>query len=205
MIVFTSDHGDYLGDHWLGEKELFQEPAVHIPMIVYDPDAAADGTRGAADDRFVEAIDLVPTFVEAMGGEAQPHRLEGRSLLPLLRDGTVDGWRDAVFSEGDYAWRHARHTLNVAPHEARCFMVRTERWKYVHFENFRPQLFDLAEDPDELTDLGESPAHVAVCAEMSERLFAWLRARRMRTALSDDRVASLTGTGKQRGYYFGVW
>ena len=37
LIVFTSDHGDYLGDHWLGEKELFHEPSVHVPMILVDP------------------------------------------------------------------------------------------------------------------------------------------------------------------------
>ncbi len=205
MIVFTSDHGDYLGDHWLGEKELFHEASSRIPMIVYDPDSTADGTRGAVDDRFVEAIDMVPTFVDVLGGEAQPHRLEGRSLLPLLRGGTVEDWRDAVFSEGDYAWRHARFTLNVGPHEARAFMVRTDGWKYIHYENFRPQLFDMNEDPDELVDLGESPAHEAIRAEMRERLFAWLRTRRLRTTLSDDQVASVTGTGKKRGYYIGVW
>ena len=205
MIVLTSDHGDYLGDHWLGEKELFHEASSRIPMIVYDPDSTADGTRGAVDDRFVEAIDMVPTFVDVLGGEAQPHRLEGRSLLPLLRGGTVEDWRDAVFSEGDYAWRHARFTLNVGPHEARAFMVRTDGWKYIHYENFRPQLFDMNEDPDELVDLGESPAHEAIRAEMRERLFAWLRTRRLRTTLSDDQVASVTGTGKKRGYYIGVW
>ena len=46
MIVLTSDHGDYLGDHWLGEKELFYEASVRVPMLVYDPDPAADATRG---------------------------------------------------------------------------------------------------------------------------------------------------------------
>lgn len=205
MIVFTSDHGDYLGDHWLGEKELFHEASARIPMIVYDPDAAADGTRGSEDDRFVEAIDMVPTFIQALGGEAQPHRLEGRSLMPLLHGEERVDWRDAVFSEGDYAWRHARLTLNVAPHEARSFMVRTADWKYIHYENFRPQLFDLNEDPDELVDLGDSERHDGVRAEMRERLFAWLRTRRLRTTMSDDKVASITGTGKKRGYYIGVW
>lgn len=205
MIVFTSDHGDYLGDHWLGEKELFHEASVRVPMIVYDPDPAADSTRGFVDDRLVEAIDLLPTFVETMGGDAQPHLLEGRSLAPLLRGGAATHWRDAVFSEGDYAWRHARFHLGLEPHETRIFMVRTAAWKYIHYENFRPQLFDLNADPDELVDLGESSWHAAVRAEMHERLFAWLRTRRTRTTLSDAEVANRTGTGKQRGYYIGVW
>jgi len=205
MIVFTSDHGDYLGDHWLGEKELFHEPVALIPMIVYDPDSAADATRGGVDDRFVEAIDLIPTFVDALGGEAQPHRLEGLSLLPLLRGGLVTAWRDAVFSEADYAWRLARLDLGLAAHEARAFMVRNDRWKYVYYENFRPQLFDLQEDPDELVDLGESVAHEAVRADMRDRLFAWLRTRRLRTTLSDEEVASRTDGSRKRGYHIGVW
>ena len=87
MIVFTSDHGDYLGDHWMGEKDLFHEPSVRMPLIVYDPSAEADGARGTACDALVEAIDLAPTFLEALGADpaSQAHRLEGRSLVPLLR------------------------------------------------------------------------------------------------------------------------
>ena len=176
MIVFTSDHGNYLGDHWLGEKELFHDASSAIPMIVVDPDPAADSTRGTVDHRFVEAIDLLPTFIDAVGGEAWPHRLEGRSVLPLLRGGVPGDWRNAVFAEADYAWSAARLELNVAPHEARAIMIRTERWKFVHFENFRPQLFDLAEDPDELVDLGAGDGHAAIRAELHERIF-YLAAR----------------------------
>jgi arylsulfatase A-like enzyme len=202
LIVFTSDHGDYLGDHWLAEKELFHEESVRIPLIVCDPSPGA--RRGVADDRLVEGIDLLPTFVEALGGAAQPHRLEGRSLLPLLR-GEAAEWRDFAVSELDYAWRKARLTLGLAPHEARAWMVRTTRWKYVRFEKFRPQLFDLEADPRELDDLGASDAHAAVRAELDERLFAWLRGRRMRTTLSDEEVGRRTGTARQRGYLIGVW
>ena len=84
-------------------------------------------------------------------------------------------------------------------------MVRTADWKYIHYENFRPQLFDLNEDPAELIDLGESAPHEVIRAEMHERLFAWMRKRRLRTTMSDDQVASVTGTGKKRGYFIGVW
>ena len=84
MIVFTSDHGDYLGDHWMGEKELFHEMSVRVPLIIVDPRAEADATRGTVSDAFVESIDLVPTFMEATGAPPASHRLEGRSLMPLL-------------------------------------------------------------------------------------------------------------------------
>ena len=87
MIVFTSDHGDYLGDHWMGEKDLFHEPSVKIPLIIYRSVAEADATRGTVCDELVEAIDLAPTFLEVFGGEPPSSRtgLKGRSLMPLLR------------------------------------------------------------------------------------------------------------------------
>ena len=69
MIVFTSDHGDYLGDHWLGDKELFHEQIVRIPMIIYDPRESANKTRGQKEKRFIEAIDLLPTFLDAVGSK----------------------------------------------------------------------------------------------------------------------------------------
>ena len=67
MIVVTWDHGDYVGDHSLGEKDFFPDASVKIPLIVYDPRASADATRGTTCDALVEAIDLVPTFLEATG------------------------------------------------------------------------------------------------------------------------------------------
>ena len=205
MIVLTSDHGDYLGDHWLGEKELFHEPSVRIPLIVYDPDPAADATRGSVETRFVEAIDLVPTFIDAMGTEMPTHRLEGRSLLPLLRGEDPAGWRDDVFSELDYAFYRARLELGLGPADARCYMIRTERWKYVHYVGYPPQLFDLENDPDEYVDLGLSGEHAAVRAEMHERLFERLVRRKNRIAMTDARVEELTDTEREVGIIIGEW
>ena len=87
-MVFTSDHGDYLGDHWLGEKDLFHEFSVKVPLIIADPSPDADAIRGSVSDALVEAIDLVPSFVELFGGVPPPHVVEGRSLMPLLRGDT---------------------------------------------------------------------------------------------------------------------
>ena len=69
MIVFTSDHGEYMGDHWMGEKDWINEEVVRVPMIIVDPRPQADCTRGTVTNELVEAIDLLPTFVEALGGE----------------------------------------------------------------------------------------------------------------------------------------
>ena len=206
MIVLTSDHGDYLGDHGLGEKDLLHEEVARIPMIVYDPDPAADGRRGAVDDRLVEAIDMIPTFLDSQGGNLHPHRLEGRSLLPLLRGaGEVAEWRDAAYSETDYAFHPARRALGLGPEEARAYMVRTADWKYIFYEGFRPQLFHLAEDPLEQNDLGTDPAHGQQRAALHEKLFLWLRTRRMRSTLSHEVVEQRTGKAKERGFLFGVW
>ena len=93
MIVFTSDHGDYQGDHWLGEKELFHEQSVRVPMIIYDPSDYANKTRGTKEERFIEAIDLLPTF-DAVESPASKHRLEGNSLMPLLKGESTKDWKE---------------------------------------------------------------------------------------------------------------
>jgi arylsulfatase A-like enzyme len=204
IIVVTSDHGDYLGDHWLGEKDLFHDEVVRIPLIVVDPRPAADATRGTVSDALIEAIDLAPTFLEWAGGTPEPHRLEGRSLAALIA-GEPDSWRDAVFCDSDFSLRHARRRLGLAPAEARAFMVRTTDWKYVHYERFPPQLFDLRNDPGELGDLGKSPSHQAVRDAMKDRLFSWLVNLRTRTTVSHDLIEKLTGGAKARGYRFGEW
>ena len=77
LIVFTSDHGDFLGDHWLGEKELFYDTVQRVPLIVYDPDRAADATRGSVETRFAEGVDLTPTFLDALGMPIATERIEG--------------------------------------------------------------------------------------------------------------------------------
>ena len=205
MIVFTSDHGDYLGDHWLGEKELFHECSVRVPLIICDPRSECDGTRGTASDAFVEAIDLVPTFMEATGAPPAPHRLEGRSLVPLLTGNAPHDWRDAVFSEIDYAFYAAREILNVGPGDARGYMLRDRRWKYVHFPGFPCQLFDLHADPDEFLDLGRSPDHESVCRDMQRRLFDRLTGRKNRVTTTDDEVVATRQTETEHGIIIGEW
>jgi arylsulfatase A-like enzyme len=80
----TSDHGDYLGDHWMGEKDLFHDPSVRVPLIIYDPRAEADATRGTVCDALVESLDLAPTFLEAMGRGAGARACAGGALADAL-------------------------------------------------------------------------------------------------------------------------
>ncbi|MGB1251313.1 MAG: sulfatase-like hydrolase/transferase [Candidatus Promineifilaceae bacterium] len=206
LIVFTSDHGDYLGDHWLSEKDTFHEPSVRIPMIVVDPSAEADSTRGTNDMRFVEGIDLLPTFLQFAGGQSQPHRLEGRSLLPLLHADQLAEWRDHTICETGYAGREARSILDIPPFQCRGYMVRSEAWKYILWEGFDPQLFDMVNDPDELVDLGKSAEHSHIRHTLHEQLFTWMRQRQM-GLMSDAAISAEFGSDKEDkvGVLIGYW
>src|SRR5262249_35976214 len=67
LIVFTCDHGEMLGDHWMWGKEGYFDPAFHIPLIIRDPRASADRSRGRVVDRFTEAVDIMPTILDWLG------------------------------------------------------------------------------------------------------------------------------------------
>jgi len=205
LIVFTADHGDHLGDHGLGEKELFYEQAVRIPLIVCDPDPAADATRGTVEQRFVEAIDVLPTMLDALGIDLASHIVEGRSLLPILRGSGNGSWRDCAFSELDYSFREARRALGRAPGECYAWMVRTKRWKYVHFQGMRPQLFDLQEDPMELIDLGDDPSGEPVRREMRDRLVEWQIGLKRRVTVDYEYVDRRTEDHHRNHVLIGVW
>jgi len=178
MIVFCADHGDNMGDHFMGEKDLFYDCSARIPLIVYDPRDAANATRGTSSDKLIEGIDLVPTFVEFMGGQIKPHIMEGRSLEPLLH-GKQTMWRAFAVSEYDYSTRDARRDIGVDQRDARLVMIFDGRWKYVHVEKMRPMLFDLksehhtritrsAEIIESMTDDKEPPGIVIAYWDQDE-------------------------------------
>ena len=205
LVIFTSDHGEFLGDRGLGEKELFYDEIVRVPLIVVDPDARADATRGSAEDRLVEAVDIVPTVLDAFDLGLAGHRCEGRSLLPITRGEKVGGWRSDVLCELDYGFRRARLVLGRAPGVCRGSMLRTVEWKYVHWDGFRPQLFDLAGDPHELTDLGAAPGHAATRAELHARLFDRHETQKRRTTVSDEEIEARTDRHRAHGIHIGIW
>ena len=204
MIVFCSDHGDNMGDHWMGEKDLFYDCSARIPMIVYDPRKEADKTRGTANDALVEGIDLTPTFIELMGGDTKPHILEGRSLQPLLF-GEPSQWREFVVSEYDYSTRDARRAIKVDQNDARLTMIFDGRWKYVHVEHFRPLLFDLHNDPDELVDLGKDSAFSSEIKRLRKMHFSWARKHHNRITKSAEMVEKMTEPNKRPGILIGYW
>jgi len=200
MIVISSDHGDYLGDHWMGEKSLFHECSVKVPLIIYDPSAAADATRGTVCDELVESIDLAATFIEAAGGEVPDHIVEGKSLQPFLHGETPDDWRDFAVSEFDYSATPMGRDLGLAPRDCRLFMIADKRWKFMHAEGgIRPMLFDMEADPNELVDLAVDPAFGDVIDMMYERLGKWARRMSQRTTKSEQDILDMRGKSLRKG------
>ena len=205
LIVFSADHGDYMGDHWQGEKEFMYEQGVQVPFIIADPSAGA--LRGAACDELVEAIDLAPTFLDALGQTIPNHILEGHSLLPLLH-GSNAKVRDCAFAELDYAIYPTARKLGMGPRDARMVMACSKRWKLTHFgRDIPPQLFDLDSDPLELHDRGRDTGarYAGARADLYALMFEWMRARRNRIGMADAAVNRRPSPAAAGGVKIGIW
>ncbi len=156
LVIYTSDHGDNLGARTFWGKSNMYEEAVGVPLIMKGPGIPA-GRRVSTP---VSLVDAYPTIVEAVGESATTEELElpGTSLLRLLNGEHADR---TVFSE----YHAVGSTTGI-------FMVRFGRYKYVHYEGYRPQLFDLEADPLETRDLALAPGNEAAIAEGEKRLRA---------------------------------
>lgn len=152
VIVFTADHGDLLGERGLWYKMCFFEGASHIPLVVAGPEIAS----GEAPDH-VSLLDLLPTFLD-LAGIDRSELADGESIVPLLH-----GERQNRSVVGEYLAEGA-----VAP----ILMIRRGDWKYVSCSADPPQLYDIADDPDELVNLAADPAHAERVAEFDKEVLA---------------------------------
>ncbi len=177
LIVFASDHGDMLGDHWMLNKLGFFPQAFHVPLIIRDP--SPEAARGARIAAFTEHVDLMPTMLEWLGLEV-PLQCDGHSLVPFLRGRQPMGWRDAAVYEHDFRnLREGRFERRLGlPPEACCLMVRLGRRRaYVHFAALPAVCYDLERDPDWLVDIAADPGR---CEEVREEAQALLSFRMLR-------------------------
>lgn len=172
LLIFTSDHAELAGDHFMLGKGGFHDESQHVPLIIRDPRVE---TRGARITAFTEAVDIYPTLLEAIG-VAPTHVADGRSLLPWLAGETPPDWRDAVHWEFDFrdvAGQSAERALGLRSDQLNLAVIRSGRWKYVHCAALPPLLFDLEADPHGLVNLAQDPTHAGARLEMAERLLAW--------------------------------
>jgi len=208
LIVFTSDHGDYLGDHGLGEKQLFHDESARIPLILVHPDQPDLETGHRVCSAPVEGIDLIPTFIEALGGEPENlFDLDGRSLLPLMQDTEPpEDWRPVACVELDYSTRQARRVLGLPPERARGWMLRGARWKYIHWLDLPDQLFDLREDPQEIRDLAADPGHAPILRDQRDLFLDHLTRRLTRCSMTRREIEAETDDYTLGGRIrMGVW
>lgn len=150
VIVYTSDHGEMLGNKGIWSTSALYEGSVGVPLIL-----AGHGIRqGAVADVPVSHVDLLPTLLQIAGSDSGG-RGDGHSLVDL--DGLAPD--RPVLSE-----YHAGGSITG------CYMLRLGQWKYHHYVGFAPELFDLATDPDESRDLGPDPEFAAVRAKCEAAL-----------------------------------
>ena len=179
LVVYTSDHGDMVGEHGLWWKHVFYEESARVPLIMAWPGHIPAGQRC---ERVVSALDATATLLDALEAPALPGS-PGRSLLPLLQGdaGAVD-WNDEAFSE--YC------ADQYAPDdEAFVRMLRQDEWKLVYYHGYPPQLFNLREDPDELVDRANDPGCRKVLGELRARILQDWRPERIRERMAQMRPA----------------
>ena len=172
-VVFTTDHGEMLGDHGMLEKRSFYEEASRVPLLMRVPWLSSGQQRV---DGSVGHIDLVPTILDLLG-ESQPDHMEGKSLAPVLRgDETLDGndvfieWNGISPNTRDrFLGSDAINRMLAMPYRS----VVSDRWKLNLCAGDQGELFDLRSDLYEQTNLFDDPAQRDRIRDMAARIRMW--------------------------------
>ncbi len=152
IVVYTTDHGDQLGDHGLPFKGPFMyEPLIRIPLSIRAPGRMKAGTR----DDLVTQADLAPTLA-ALAGLVWPSRTDGIDITAPVK-------RDAVFLEY-YAKQKWVNPIRT---------IRTREWKLNVYRSGNRELYNLTNDPQERKNLAEKPEHSATLEALQQRLNDW--------------------------------
>jgi arylsulfatase len=181
FILFVSDHGDMTGDHHLWRKSYAYEASARVPFFVRPP-ASMNCKRGQVLSQCVEIRDILPTFLD-VAGHTISSRLDGKSLLPLLR-GATEQWRPWIDLEHNVCYGPSNHYNALTDGRAKFIY---------HAQHGEEQLFDLQEDPGELRDLAKDPANARRVREWRQRLVEHLAERGERFVVKGDLVPRPTG------------
>ena len=174
LIVFTTDHGEQLWDHWLLGKETFFDQSFHIPLIIRAPGRRFDSGRGRIVEEFSESVDIMPTILDLLG-RAAPVQCDGFPLAPFLAGRTPRPWRQEAFWELDFRdvpSGLAETEMNIGLDECSLAVVRGRRFKYVHFTALPPLFFDLEADPAELRNLALEREHAPQILAFAQKLLS---------------------------------
>ena len=169
VVVYTSDQGFFLGDHGWYDKRFMYEESLKMPFLVRWPGVTKAGTVQTA---LALNIDFAPTFME-LAGLAVPADMQGRSLVPLLRGERPADWRTSMY----YRYYHDPGDHNTRAH----YGVRTETHKLIYFwKKDQWECYDLLQDPQELHNLYDDPAHAETVAKLKTELY------RLKQAVRDN-------------------
>lgn len=160
IVVFSSDHGFFLGERGWAGKWFAHDVSIRVPLIVFDPRLPQRRSRTTRNEMVLN-IDLAPTLLDLADVEI-PAAMQGRSLAPLVAGEAADGWRDEFFYE--HHFQHARIPRSEG--------VRTRRWKYIRYLDSDPlyeELYDLTADPDEEFNLATDAARQGDLKQMRHR------------------------------------
>jgi choline-sulfatase len=149
VFIYTSDHGESLGEHGLWYKNNLYENAAHVPLLISGPGFP----RGVTVDTPVAHVDLVATLLDLSGAEISSE-LRGHSLLSLANGDPGD---------------HPGWTYTESHSEGNCtgsFLIRKGDWKYIHFTWYDDLLFNLADDPGEFENRIDDPGAADILADM---------------------------------------
>ena len=175
LIIFTCDHGEQLGDHHLLGKIGYFDESYRIPMVIRDPRAEANSTRGSVVERFTETIDTMPTILEWLGLDV-PRQCDGASLLPFCQGGAPADWRTAVHYEFDFRDLHysqPESSIGLPMDKCSLAVVQDEHYKYVHFAALPPLFFDLKADPGQFVNRACDPAYATRMGEYAAKMLTW--------------------------------
>lgn len=173
IIVFTSDHGEQMGDHCLLGKMGFYDQSYHVPLIIRDP--GNKSSHGQSVDLFTESVDIMPTLLDLVG-QPIPAQLDGKSLLTTLRGETPSMWRASAHWEFDFRTvisQQAEQELHLPSQLCNLSVIRDNSFKYVHFAGMPPLLFDLSKDPGETNNLAEHESYQSIRLYLAEKLLRW--------------------------------
>jgi arylsulfatase A-like enzyme len=182
LVIFTSDHGEQLGDHYLLGKIGYFDESFRIPLVVKP--AGTANRPGRIEAAFTESVDVMPTILEWLGGEI-PRPCDGCSLLTILEGGEAPaGGRDLLHYEYDFRdvfYSRPEASLDLSMDESSLCVVQDARYKYVHFAALPPLFFDLAADPHQFRNLAEDPAHAGLVRDYAQRALSWRLAHAEKT------------------------
>jgi N-acetylglucosamine-6-sulfatase len=149
LVIYTSDNGRFHGEHRIaGGKQGSYEESIRVPLLIRGPRIP----RGISIDPLVVNADLAPTIVEVASAARPGLTMDGRSLIPVLKQATIGGNRELLIQG------------------AGVKAIRTERYMYAEHSTGERELYDLGSDPFQLQSLDTSPAHAGVRAQLADRL-----------------------------------